>query len=735
MQLIIKTESYSLIGSSEKAGIIDNDIVYDKYGIPYIPSRRIKGLLRASAFEICDILGLKTDYIDFIFGRIGFQKSKIRIGNMYIPNYNELKKDLKLVKLVENNEILRNIITKMAVINYFSKLRYQTAIENGVSKDLSLRTLRVLKPDLRFEGEISELQPLTIQEKAFLYLTVLNLKRIGTLRNRGFGRIKCEIKNIGINSIDKALDYINRKSVDNEKINKNIKTFNYKKSNSHDKFKMEYYIRTISPIIISKQIGEQNIVYTENYISSQTVRGILANKFIELCKLEEPHKNDAFYDLFLDGKLMFNAAYPQDFKNNIYHPPALFIQKEKNDNEIDNITLYNVFESEINKSIIPINNYIFLSNSNVYIYLPQKDFSFHITKRKNLYGAEIEEIKSIFYYEYIEQDEVFKGELISNKEILSELKNIFGEKFNAYIGKSKTAQYGLVEFKLGDIKEINYETNYETNPSEFIIWSISPIILYNDDGNPEVSTDIFKKYLEEKLKCNIQIKNCFIKTGFIESYINVWRLKTRRLIAYMPGSSFHILIEDQNCNFNIKSLEYEGIGENTENGYGRIKILENTFDKYKIKTIKEEIDNYSYNNIDLFYNILISKLKECYEYQGYRKAIDFENNKNKISNNLIGRLENILINSKTLNEWKDQLEMLKDKQAALILMEVNLWDKLLKFYLYDDWPDKIEYIEFSKLPSQIWDKINEDNNEVKFELSKTYWLSFFRYLRIFKRGS
>jgi CRISPR/Cas system CMR subunit Cmr4 (Cas7 group RAMP superfamily) len=48
-----------LIGSGEGFGaVIDSDIVFDEFGIPYIPAKRIKGCLRDSAIEVCEMFKL-----------------------------------------------------------------------------------------------------------------------------------------------------------------------------------------------------------------------------------------------------------------------------------------------------------------------------------------------------------------------------------------------------------------------------------------------------------------------------------------------------------------------------------------------------------------------------------------------------------------------------------------------------------------------------------------------------
>jgi len=80
MKIKIDLLSYTLTGSGEGAGIIDSDVVLDDFGFPYIPSRRIKGVLRESAQEVCDILGI-NDYkiVNSIFGKDGFTEGKLHI--------------------------------------------------------------------------------------------------------------------------------------------------------------------------------------------------------------------------------------------------------------------------------------------------------------------------------------------------------------------------------------------------------------------------------------------------------------------------------------------------------------------------------------------------------------------------------------------------------------------------------------------------------------------------------
>ena len=84
-ELVITLKSDLCLGSGYSyAGIIDSDICYDAYGIPYIAAKRIKGCLR----EAAELIGFSEEERNQIFGKGGEDGiNGICIGNGYIEDY------------------------------------------------------------------------------------------------------------------------------------------------------------------------------------------------------------------------------------------------------------------------------------------------------------------------------------------------------------------------------------------------------------------------------------------------------------------------------------------------------------------------------------------------------------------------------------------------------------------------------------------------------------------------
>jgi len=198
--------SDTLIGSGEGHGAtVDSDVVFDELGIPYIPAKRVKGCLRDSLtgiFEMFTMAGINAAFdmtihngefqaVRDLFGSKGMQDpAPVYFSDLTIPGYKENRMWL--------DHIMRRYpgtVSAEAVLNTFTDIRYQTSInEQGVAKDHSLRSSRVIRKNEVFEGDIG-IESESIDGEMLIALASENLRSIGTKRTRGFGDVLCELYN------------------------------------------------------------------------------------------------------------------------------------------------------------------------------------------------------------------------------------------------------------------------------------------------------------------------------------------------------------------------------------------------------------------------------------------------------------------------------------------------------------------------------------------------------------
>lgn len=196
--LKLKLLSDALIGSGEGWGAnIDSDMVFDEFGLPYIPARRIKGNLRESALEVVEMFekseinAASSKDIDTLFGKPGQDRpAPISFSNLYLADYKSNREWMDWLIRQHPNNFSREI-----VLNTFSSIRQQTSIsDEGTAKENSLRTLRVLKKDHVFFGNVT-FDPIfdliDNDQLSLLAFSALNLRHLGTSRNRGLGSVKC----------------------------------------------------------------------------------------------------------------------------------------------------------------------------------------------------------------------------------------------------------------------------------------------------------------------------------------------------------------------------------------------------------------------------------------------------------------------------------------------------------------------------------------------------------------
>lgn len=170
-------------GSGLAAGAdVDALVIKDMNGLPYVPGRTLKGLLRDASAILSD----DEKIISTVFGvsgdEVGHKTGCAFFGNATLPSTE-----------------YQYIVEQGLAPHLYQTFASTSIDENGIAKDNTLRKIETVVP-CKLEGEILNIPEgaeKTIEEAMSF------IKRMGTGRNRGYGRCKITISEI-INKEEEA---------------------------------------------------------------------------------------------------------------------------------------------------------------------------------------------------------------------------------------------------------------------------------------------------------------------------------------------------------------------------------------------------------------------------------------------------------------------------------------------------------------------------------------------------
>lgn len=512
-------------------------------------------------------------------------------------------------------------------------------------------------------------------------------------------------------------------------------------------FSLRYSITFESPVIISVNSGEANMTETYDFIPGSTILGILASKYIKNKNIVDAHKDEGFYNLFLNGGIIFSNTYLALKENSEVIPttPMPFsIQKGKNSEEI-----YNLAYNEVDEQTKPLNSYGFLRNDKVIYDVPRKKINFHHYRKSRLKGHS-EKNGGIFNYEYLTSGQVFIGEIYGDEGDLKEIKSLFKDKFHINIGRSHNAEYGSAVMELYDIAEIDKDFFSDLSfEDEILLTFTSPCILLNEYGYSEVSKEILAKYLKKIFdKYEFEIENCWIKTVFIETYLSVWKMKKPSVNAFDKGSAIKIKftkdINDEILN-ELYRLKENGIGERVNEGYGQFNITGITEEKYIEVTLNTEVKKPT-GTIpeiakDIFTFCIENEIEKKIELDAINNVSSFKlkqgfGRESKLpQNSLLGRLLSFIEDSDK-KSFTDKISKLRDT-AKRQLDNCNNGDYTLYDFINKKEDMITKYLDDDAKLKRLSQAASFDiEKEDKFRKSmyRFYWTTFFREMRMLNKS-
>ena len=191
--LVLTLESDTTLGRGDGvAGLVDAEVEHDRYGMPFLHGRALKGLLEEECANILFALVERAQpwhqAAQDLFGRPGSvagDGALMHVGDARLPP--GLRS--AVVADVDGGKY-----SAAAVLESLTAIRRQTAMdETGVPDRGSLRSMRVILRETTLEAELTFAEPPTEEALALLAACVMALRHVGTGRNRGRGVVMARL--------------------------------------------------------------------------------------------------------------------------------------------------------------------------------------------------------------------------------------------------------------------------------------------------------------------------------------------------------------------------------------------------------------------------------------------------------------------------------------------------------------------------------------------------------------
>ena len=484
-------------------------------------------------------------------------------------------------------------------------------------------------------------------------------------------------------------------------------------------YSLKYRITTRAPIIISAISGDRNMVQTEQFIPGTSVLGLLAKRFIDQQKIKNAHEDDRFYRWFLTGKIKFTNAYivsVDEYGEHCHFPTPLSIEQEKYGVNVYDCLYVDTEDTKYLKGFCSLNE------RELQWETVARNIEFHHARDRR---QGVPKKGVIFNYESIATEQLFEGEILGKRDDLHELLTYYGEKWDAFIGRSRNAQYGAVDFEFVDSEPLPVNIQFqELNKNEISMTLRSDLLLYNEMGYPTTDVDDLEKELQQRLG-NIKIKKAFVKKKEVESFVSVWRLKNPSETCFKGGSAFLLEISSENKSELIDKLieiQKTGIGERIHEGFGRCVFGWQTepeldFFEAATKEIARPNEPIPSTTKEIIKKIIQQQIQQKLKLHAINVQDDFIK-KRLPSNSLIGKLHALAKNANSRRqEFVAEINQLRpiatNQMRRCVARDYNLLEYLAAFQLDEN---SLDQIKVNKLPEHKIEAIEKHGLNKEFAL-------------------
>lgn len=543
---------------------VDTDVVYDDYGLPYIPAKRLKGCIREAALELYE-MGLMPHYNE-IFGKEGSDASAFTNSNARVENYDAKVKELKQFEKTD-------FVNQQNVLSLYTYLRTQTAVDTntGTAIENSLRTLRVLKKGLIFYADVDLENKDYVEE---FKNAVSMVKHMGVSRTRGLGLVELKIKN----NLSASVKHVLFK--ENELKNENM---------------ISYTIHLKSPLICKSAQGNQ--AKTEDYIAGSKVLGLIARSM-----------GSGAYQKIMNDIVVSNAYVSLNGNRSL--PGRNSLQKIKNQSYVDgkmDIVDMMYFKNDNDKEQRTPANIDYMTEKNEVLSVEEQISYHHQRPSDKSIGRATSREGQFYQLASICESQTFKGWIYANRETAKQIMNAVSKLGQVRMGYGRNSEFGQIDFTLDSVKDA---TSKDTLIHDADLLLASDVILYNDNGMLVADVNVLKDYLNAYFGVDdIEIDTPFISYNTIGGFNVTWRRKKQIFSALSKSSCMKI---HSDTGFKASYNHSYFVGERISEGFGEI-VLEKTKENDRVCVYKPFEEERSLNkdaNLDIMNELLEKELEK-----------------------------------------------------------------------------------------------------------------------------
>jgi CRISPR-associated protein Csx10 len=367
-------------------------------------------------------------------------------------------------------------------------------------------------------------------------------------------------------------------------------------------------LKTIQPLLATSLQGDPNSDVSYNYIPGSMIRGAIIGRYLKLKQQSELDLHSAEVQrLFFDSdKTRYLNAYLLSNQTQRTLPTPRSWHKDKNSELSENspILVYDFSiadnEDEDDEDSPKVDSpkslggqFCTYEKYDVRLYKPDRRINIHNRRdrrkgRSSKKEGQPDSEGEIFRYDALDAGQTFQSVILCEEQDVPSLKKLLAEP-DLWLGGSRSAGYGHAKlcYEIADDgwQETNAFLKEDDETEHLTIILLSDTILFDASGQPTANPHLLNVAVNNACGSSLppsESKNIFSSSTNVGGFNRKWGLPLPQVPALAAGTVVVFenaeLTDDQ-----IQQLQWQGIGDRRNEGFGRVTVNWHRKEKFDIK--------------------------------------------------------------------------------------------------------------------------------------------------------